>query len=63
MSAAALKAEGNSYFGSEEWERALECYSQALELVEESDVVSKSALLSNRAACFVKLDQFDKGEY
>ncbi|GAA5971575.1 hypothetical protein JCM3765_007349 [Sporobolomyces pararoseus] len=60
MSAAALKAEGNELFAKQEWESAIECYSEALEVVEESDIVSKTALLSNRSACFIKLLRFEK---
>ena len=62
MSAAALKAEGNEYFANKDWQRAIERYSQSLTLVEESDIVSKTALLSNRSACYIKLLQFEKGE-
>ncbi|GAA5908875.1 uncharacterized protein JCM6883_004198 [Sporobolomyces salmoneus] len=58
MSAAALKAEGNDLFAEGDWESALERYTKALELVEESDF--KTSLLSNRSACFIKLCQFDK---
>ncbi|GAA5984367.1 hypothetical protein JCM5350_001032 [Sporobolomyces pararoseus] len=60
MSAAALKAEGNEYFANKDWQRAIERYSEGLSLVEESDIVSKTALLSNRSACYIKLLQYEK---
>ncbi|GAA5895072.1 uncharacterized protein JCM6883_002311 [Sporobolomyces salmoneus] len=60
MSAAALKAEANDLFARGEWQSAAQSYLKALALVEESDLVTKTSLLSNRSACFIKLSEFDK---
>ncbi|GAA5826304.1 hypothetical protein JCM5353_003785 [Sporobolomyces roseus] len=58
MSAAVLKAQGNSHFAKKEWESAIESYSQALEA--EKDLVASAALLSNRSAAYVHLDKLEE---
>lgn len=58
--AAELKARGNAHFAHQEWDRALELYTQALKVVDEADEDQRSALLSNRSACYIHLNQFGK---
>lgn len=55
--AEALKIEGNAHVAAKEWEKAVECYSQALELVKESDNKQKAVLLSNRSWCLTNLNR------
>jgi stress-induced-phosphoprotein 1 len=57
-SASTYKAEGNAAFAKKDWKRAIDAYSKALEL--ESGEAS-AALLSNRSATYVFLQEFDKG--
>ncbi|GAA5870996.1 hypothetical protein JCM16303_001655 [Sporobolomyces ruberrimus] len=58
--AAALKARGNAHFAHQGWDRALELYTQALKVIDEADEDQRSALLSNRSACYIHLNQFAK---
>lgn len=52
--AAELKAEGNAFFVEKKWVKALNKFTQALELD------NKNAILySNRAACYLHLDRYD----
>jgi len=55
--AEALKIEGNVHVAAREWGKALECYSQALTLVDESDSKRKAVLLSNRSWCLTNLNR------
>lgn len=59
MSSATLKAQGNEHYSKQEWEKAIECYTKAIEL--EKDLVKTAPLLSNRAAAYLKLDKLDEG--
>lgn len=58
-SAAEYKAEGNKAFGAKDMSKAVSCYSKALEL--EKDEESRAALLSNRSAAYLGLQQYEKG--
>lgn len=56
----ALREEGNSYFKTGDVENALSCYTKALKI---SDGQSDSGVLyRNRAACYLKLEDFNKAE-
>ena len=55
--AEALKVEGNVHVAAKKWEKALECYSQALTLVDESNNMQKAVLLSNRSWCLPNLNR------
>lgn len=57
------KAEGNKFFASGDFEKALECYTNAIEEVREKRDVSKAdraVLYNNRAACNLKLGRYDQ---
>ncbi|GAA5870998.1 hypothetical protein JCM16303_001656 [Sporobolomyces ruberrimus] len=56
--AAELKAQGNAHFAKKEWEKALKLYSQVLKQIDNVDVAQRTALLSNRSAGYVHLEQF-----
>lgn len=58
--AAALKIEGNAYVAAKEWEKALDCYSRALQLVDESDARQKAVIHSNRSHCLTNLNRFNE---
>ncbi|XP_030621804.1 protein unc-45 homolog A isoform X1 [Chanos chanos] len=56
----ALREEGNNFFKGGDIQGALSCYTKALKL---SDNQSESAILyRNRAACYLKLEDFSKAE-
>jgi len=57
--AEALKIEGNAHVAAKEWEKALECYSQALTLIDESDKKQRAVLHSNRSHCLTNLNRFN----
>ncbi|MBN3308929.1 UN45A protein, partial [Amia calva] len=57
---AALREEGNSLFKSCDFQGALSCYTRALKL---SDSQPENAILHrNRAACYLKLEDYSKAE-
>ncbi|MGH0149652.1 UNVERIFIED_CONTAM: hypothetical protein FKN15_015566 [Acipenser sinensis] len=57
---AALREEGNCLFKNRDFQGALSCYTKALKL---SDTQSECAVLHrNRAACYLKLDDYSKAE-
>jgi tetratricopeptide (TPR) repeat protein len=55
-----LKAEGNALFSASKWLDALEKYDEAVDVAPRRPECSKSlaALHANRAACFLKLEQY-----
>ncbi|THH18221.1 hypothetical protein EW146_g2715 [Bondarzewia mesenterica] len=58
-----LKAEGNEFFGDSQWRRAIDKYNEALQIVSEKLEEGngghiRALLLSNRAAAYVKLNQY-----
>lgn len=61
MSATALslKAEGNAHLAKQEWEKAIESYTQALEVA--TDAETKAHLYSNRAAARIQFDKLAEG--
>jgi len=60
MSSATLKDQGNEHYSKQEWEKAIECYTKAIEL--EKDLVKTAPLLSNRAAAHLNLGDLLQGE-
>ncbi|MBN3314104.1 UN45A protein, partial [Atractosteus spatula] len=57
---AALREDGNSLFKNGDYQGALSCYTRALKL---SDSQAESAVLHrNRAACYLKLEDYSKAE-
>ncbi|GAA5959084.1 hypothetical protein JCM3765_006335 [Sporobolomyces pararoseus] len=55
MPASALKAKGNSHLAKKEWEKAIELYTEALEVA--TDAETKAQLYSNRAAARIHFDK------
>jgi tetratricopeptide (TPR) repeat protein len=60
MSSATLKAQGNEHYSKQEWEKAIECYTKAIEL--EKDLVKTAPLLSNRVAAYLNVGDLVRGE-
>lgn len=56
--AAALKAEGNSFFSKSEFEGALEKYTAAVSLLKESDLPKDGLILLNRSATYLALKRY-----
>ena len=59
MSASSFKSQGNEHFKQEEWEKAIDCYSKAIEL--EKNQIASAPLFANRAAAYLKVGNLDKG--
>ena len=59
MSSLALKEEGNEKFKKGQYEDALSCYTQALDLSDIKDS-EKANLYKNRAMCYLKMDSFEE---
>ncbi|XP_059801900.1 protein unc-45 homolog A-like [Hypanus sabinus] len=59
-SVAQLREDGNASFKSGDYEAALSCYTQAIELSPEP--AELRVLHRNRAACYLKLEQYSKAE-
>jgi tetratricopeptide (TPR) repeat protein len=55
-----LKAQGNAFFMSLEFEKAIDCYSRCLPHVPDSDHSMSTIVFSNRAQCYIKLKQYEK---
>lgn len=53
-----LKEEGNVLFKQQEFEKALLSYTKALRI--DSNENDKAILYKNRAACYLKINQYDK---
>ena len=54
-----LREEGNQHFKEGNIDLALSCYTKALEL-ESAKETERSIIFKNRAACYIKLGQFEK---
>jgi tetratricopeptide (TPR) repeat protein len=52
-----LKEQGNAHFKLEEWQQAIDCYSQALKLFADSS--DANVFYKNRAACYLKLENYE----
>ncbi|GAB6029698.1 hypothetical protein CHUAL_005421 [Chamberlinius hualienensis] len=55
-----LKDEGNVHFKNGDYEKALSCYTKALKLKETNSSNEESILYKNRAACYLKLSNYEK---
>ncbi|NXY51072.1 UN45B protein, partial [Ceuthmochares aereus] len=53
-----LKEEGNKYFQASDYEKAVQSYTQAIKL--NKDKVLQAVLYRNRAACFLKKEEYAK---
>lgn len=58
--AAALKEEGNSLFKAGDMQGAINCYTKALKLTDNQG--DCAVLHRNRAACYLKLEEYNKAE-
>lgn len=54
----ALKAEGNASFSSQEYEQAIEKYTQILGLLKSSNMPLDDVILCNRSACYLALKRY-----
>jgi len=54
--ARAFKARGNTHFKAGEYDPAIECYTQAIELAPPEEA-ERAVFLANRAACFAKINE------
>uniref|UniRef100_UPI00398F017F protein unc-45 homolog A-like n=1 Tax=Pristiophorus japonicus TaxID=55135 RepID=UPI00398F017F len=59
-SVAELREGGNKHFKLGDYEAALSCYTQAIEL--SPDLSESTVLHRNRAACYLKLEEYSKAE-
>ena len=62
IEAAKLKEAGNDAFKKENFDDALECYTKALEVIQE-DAKEKAVLYKNRAAVYLKLDEHENAVF
>eukprot|EP01080_Neovahlkampfia_damariscottae_P001546 gene1546-12672_t len=54
-----MKQEGNSYFKSQNFEKAIEIYENCLAVCSFNQTAERSLILSNMSECYLKLNQFD----
>lgn len=54
------KNKGNQFFSRQKFEEAIECYSEAIALCPENDVENGAIYFSNRAACFLMLNNNER---
>ena len=54
-----LKDAGNEAFKKQQWDDAIQCYTKAIGIVPE-DSKDKAVFLKNRAATFLKTEQFEE---
>uniref|UniRef100_A0A7S0J1B8 Tetratricopeptide repeat protein 1 n=1 Tax=Calcidiscus leptoporus TaxID=127549 RepID=A0A7S0J1B8_9EUKA len=52
------KEQGNLHFGKGEWDDAIECYSEAIE-VAPADSPERAVFFANRAACYSKIHEYE----
>jgi tetratricopeptide (TPR) repeat protein len=50
-----LKQQGNAFFMSLEYDKAIDCYTRCLPHIPESDHLMNTIVYSNRAQCYIKL--------
>jgi|APSaa5957512535_1039671.scaffolds.fasta_scaffold96315_1 DnaJ homolog subfamily C member 7 len=55
-----LKMQGNAFFLSLEYEKAIDCYDRCFPYIDDSDHNLKTIVLSNKAQCYLKLKQYGK---
>lgn len=54
-----LKAEGNAFFASLDFDRAIEKYTRCIPEVPESDHNLRTIVYSNRSQCYIKLKKYE----
>lgn len=54
-----LKAQGNAFFISLEYEKAIDCYTRCFPHIPESDHSLHTVVLSNRAQCHIKMKKYE----
>ena len=57
-----LKQQGNSYFTSLEYEKAIDCYTKCLERCTPKDTELKKIVFSNRAQAYLKTKHYKEAE-
>ena len=57
-----LKLEGNSYFTSLEYDKAIDSYTRCLEVIEPNDIELKKIVLSNRAQSYLNNKKYNEAE-
>ena len=55
-----LKLQGNAFFLSLEYEKAIDCYDRCFDRIDDSDHALKTVVLSNKAQCYVKMKKYAK---
>lgn len=55
-----LKLQGNAFFLSLEYDKAIDCYDRCFERIDDSDHNLKTVVLSNKAQCCIKLKKYSK---
>ena len=55
-----LKLQGNAFFLSLEYDKAIDCYDRCFEHIDDSDHTLKTVVLSNKAQCYIKLKKYRK---
>lgn len=54
-----LKQQGNAFFISLEYEKAIDCYTRCIPHIPESDHSLRTIVYSNRAQCYIKLKKYE----
>ena len=54
-----LKLQGNAFFMSLEYEKAIDCYTRCIPHLPESDHNLSCIVYSNRAQCYIKLHKYE----
>ena len=54
-----LKLQGNAFFMSLEYEKAIDCYTRCFPHIPESDHLLRTVVFSNRAQCYIKLKKYE----
>lgn len=55
-----LKLQGNAFFLSLEYEKAIDCYDRCFVHIDDSDHSLKTVVLSNKAQCYMKMKKYIK---
>ena len=56
-----LKQQGNTYFVSTLFDKAIDCYTRAIPHIPESSHEMRCVVYSNRAQCYLKLKKYEQG--
>jgi len=55
-----LKLQGNAFFLSLEFDKAIDCYDRCFDKIDDSNHALKTVVLSNKAQCYIKLKKYNK---